>query len=135
MTTQELSAPADFSTVEASRSNLWKDALARLVANRLAVVGVIPIVLLFFIAIFGPYLTPYDFLAQDFTARLVSPSGEHWLGTDELGRDVFSRILYGRAHGRIGGRDLEPLSALSLASSWARWPAIWEGGSTCWWCG
>ena len=95
MTTQELSAPADFSTVEASRSNLWKDALARLAANRLAVVGIIPIVLLFFIAIFGPYLTPYDFLAQDFTARLASPSSEHWLGTDELGRDVFSRILYG----------------------------------------
>ena len=95
MTTQELSAPAGFSTVEASRSSLWKDALARLVANRLAVVGIVPIILLFFIAIFGPYLTPYDFLAQDFTARLASPSGEHWLGTDELGRDVFSRILYG----------------------------------------
>ena len=57
--------------------------------------GVIPIVLLFFIAAFGPYLTPYDFLAQDFTARLVAPSSEHLLGTDELGRDVFSRILYG----------------------------------------
>ena len=94
MTTQELSATT-FRSPQASRSNLWRDALARLVANRLAVVGIIPIILLFLIAIFGPYLTPYDFLVQDFSARLDSPSQDHWLGTDELGRDVFSRILYG----------------------------------------
>ena len=95
MTTQEITATSEIEIDEASRTNLWRDALSRLAANRLALVGILPIVLLFFIAIFGPYLTPYDFLAQDFTARLVSPSSEHWLGTDELGRDVFSRILYG----------------------------------------
>ena len=95
MTTQEITAPNDIELAEASRSNLWRDAIARLVANRLAVIGILPIILLFFIAIFGPYLTPYDFLAQDFTARLASPSSEHLLGTDELGRDVLSRILYG----------------------------------------
>ncbi|MDE0465088.1 MAG: ABC transporter permease [Caldilineaceae bacterium] len=95
MTTQEHTAGNEVDIVEASRTNLWKDAVARLVANKLAVIGIIPIVLLFFIAVFGPFLTPYDFLAQDFTARLAAPSSEHWLGTDELGRDVLSRILYG----------------------------------------
>jgi peptide/nickel transport system permease protein len=95
MTIQEITATSEIELDEASRTNLWRDALSRLAANRLALVGILPIVLLFFIAIFGPVLTPYDFLVQDFTARLASPSSEHLLGTDELGRDVFSRILYG----------------------------------------
>ncbi|MXX24196.1 MAG: ABC transporter permease, partial [Caldilineaceae bacterium SB0668_bin_21] len=76
MTTQEITATSDIEIAEASRTNLWRDAVARLAANRLALVAILPIVLLFFIAAFGPYLTPYDFLAQDFTARLASPSSE-----------------------------------------------------------
>jgi ABC-type dipeptide/oligopeptide/nickel transport system permease subunit len=46
-------------------------------------------------ALIGPYLAPYDFLAQDINAALQGPSAQHWFGTDELGRDIFSRLLYG----------------------------------------
>ena len=46
-------------------------------------------------AIFAPYVTPYDAITLDPPARLQGPSAEHWLGTDQLGRDTFTRILYG----------------------------------------
>jgi peptide/nickel transport system permease protein len=46
-------------------------------------------------AVFAPYLTPYDAITLDPPARLQGPSAEHWLGTDQLGRDTLTRILYG----------------------------------------
>ena len=75
--------------------NLYKDAYNRLVANKLAVVGMIVLFLVFFVAIFGPYITPYDFLDQDLMARNQPPSMKHWFGTDDLGRDILSRVIYG----------------------------------------
>ena len=75
--------------------SLLKDAFTRLVANKLAVIGMVLVVLLFFIAIFGPYITPYDFLSQDLLARNQGPTWAHWFGTDDLGRDILSRVIYG----------------------------------------
>jgi peptide/nickel transport system permease protein len=75
--------------------SLWRDAWYRLVRNKLAVVGLAIIIVLAFAAIFGPYLTPYDFLSQNLDARNLAPGLAHWFGTDDLGRDVFSRVLYG----------------------------------------
>lgn len=76
-------------------ASLWGDAWARLRANKIAMVGLAIIGLLLFVAIFGPWLTPYDFLSQNLEARNLAPSLTHWLGTDELGRDVASRVIYG----------------------------------------
>jgi peptide/nickel transport system permease protein len=75
--------------------SLWHDAWQRLIRNKLAVVGMVMIVILAFAAAFGPLLTPYDFLSQDLASRNVGPSLTHLFGTDDLGRDVFSRVLYG----------------------------------------
>jgi ABC-type dipeptide/oligopeptide/nickel transport system permease subunit len=75
--------------------SLWQDAVRQFVKNRLAVGGFIIIILFIFAAFFGPYLAPYDFLDQDLSNTLQTPSAEHWLGTDELGRDIFSRVLHG----------------------------------------
>ena len=80
---------------EEKQFSLAKDAFDRLVANKLALVGMLLVVFLFFIAIFGPYITPYDFLSQDLHARNQSPSWVHWFGTDDLGRDILSRVIYG----------------------------------------
>ena len=75
--------------------NLWREAWRRLRRNRLAVAGLVVIAVLAFAALFGPMLTPYDFLSQDLDARNMGPTLAHWLGTDDLGRDVLSRIIYG----------------------------------------
>lgn len=75
--------------------SLWRDAWSRLLRNRLAVAGLVMVVVLVFAAAFGPMLTPYDFLSQNLEARNLAPSLSHWFGTDDLGRDVFSRVLYG----------------------------------------
>jgi peptide/nickel transport system permease protein len=75
--------------------SLWGDAWGRLLKNKLAVAGLVMVLILAFAAAFGPMLTPYDFLSQDLGARNAGPSLHHLFGTDDLGRDVFSRVLYG----------------------------------------
>src|SRR6186713_2356400 len=51
------------------------------------------LILIVFAAIFGPYVVPYDPLASDTSAALKAPSAAHWFGTDQLGRDIFSRVI------------------------------------------
>ncbi len=69
---------------------------ARIVArNRAAVVGAAIILIAFVGAFGGQYVMPYDPYATDLPARLAPPSLEHWMGTDRVGRDIFSRILAG----------------------------------------
>jgi peptide/nickel transport system permease protein len=80
---------------EDRKYSLWSDALARLMANKMAVISLVLVILLILIALVGPYITPYDFLSQDLDARNQPPSWEHWLGADNLGRDVLSRVIYG----------------------------------------
>ena len=63
--------------------------------NRLGVGGLVIIVIVFFIAIFAPFLSLYDPGKTDVSLKLKTPSFQHYLGTDQLGRDVFSRMLYG----------------------------------------
>lgn len=75
--------------------SVWGDAWKRLRKNRLSMVGLVIIALFLFAAIFGRILAPYDFLEQNIGNQLQPPSSEHFLGTDALGRDIFSRLLYG----------------------------------------
>jgi len=63
--------------------------------NRLGVGGLVIIVIVFFIAIFAPFLSFYDSGKTDVSLKLNPPSFQHYLGTDQLGRDVYSRMLYG----------------------------------------
>lgn len=67
-------------------------ALAR---NPLAMVGLAIVLGLVFAAAFAPWLAPYSPLASDLGNRLAPPSAAHWMGTDELGRDIFSRVIHG----------------------------------------
>jgi len=73
------------------RHDVWK----RFRQNRLAVVGLVIIVLLILMAIFAPLIAPYGYAERTPGAFRQSPSGDHLFGTDRIGRDVFSRIIYG----------------------------------------
>ena len=67
----------------------------RFATHKVAVVALVVIVLLVVVALFAPAIAPKDPNAQSLSDSLQSPSGAHWLGTDELGRDVLSRLIYG----------------------------------------
>lgn len=81
---------------EIGEEETWLDQAKILIRqNKLAAVSGIVIVLMILTAVFAPLAAPYDHLAQNLTERLQAPSMAHWLGTDELGRDVLSRIIFG----------------------------------------
>lgn len=63
--------------------------------NKLAMIGLSIVLALILVTIFAPLLAPYDPLAADLANRIQSPSAEHWFGTDQLGRDILSRLIYG----------------------------------------
>ena len=76
--------------------NRFRDELRRMLRqNKLAVFSAIVILLMILGAIFAPYLTRWKVGEMDLRNRLAPPSAEHWLGTDEGGRDIWTRILYG----------------------------------------
>jgi peptide/nickel transport system permease protein len=61
----------------------------------LAALGIVLLMLFLICALFAPWLAPYDPAQLDLTGRLMAPSAAHWFGTDELGRDILSRTIYG----------------------------------------
>ncbi|MCG3420530.1 nickel transporter permease [Oceanobacillus sp. M65] len=74
---------------------LWLEAGFRIIKSKTALIGVIIIVLLVLTAILAPVIATHSPTAQDIVNRYQAPSSDHLLGTDELGRDIFSRIVYG----------------------------------------
>lgn len=77
--------------VESWEPNFWQ----RLFSNKMAVFGAAVILILFITAIFAPLIAPYPYDAIDLPQMLKAPNSENILGTDEFGRDIFSRIVYG----------------------------------------
>ncbi|WP_113153891.1 ABC transporter permease [Nitratireductor sp. OM-1] len=82
------------SRLQANMGRAWRVWTA-LLRNPLAVVGALIVLVLVVMAIFAPLIAPYSPVGQDLANRLMPPSSEHWMGTDELGRDIYSRVVYG----------------------------------------
>ena len=78
-----------------ARSSLFLDAWRRLLRDKLAVAGMILIVLFVIAAIFAPVIAPYSPIEQNLLQRRQPPSSQYWMGLDEVGRDVFSRLIFG----------------------------------------
>jgi oligopeptide transport system permease protein len=74
---------------------LWKDATRSFARNRLAMVGLVFVVLMVVCAVFAPRLAPWPYYKTDLASNLQFPSAKHLMGTDDVGRDVLSRIIYG----------------------------------------
>lgn len=75
--------------------SIWRIAFRRFMKNRVAVVSAIFLVVIIVVAAIAPLLTPYNPNAVNILMPHAEPSADHWLGTDESGRDVFSRLLVG----------------------------------------
>lgn len=80
--------------VERERS-LWSDAWRRLSRNAFAMLGLVLLAIILTVAVFASQIAPFDPNLQDYSSAMQAPSGTHWLGTDNFGRDILSRIMYG----------------------------------------
>ncbi len=101
---------------------IWK----RLRKQRLAMIGGGILFLLLFVALCAPVLAPHDPMEQNLYARLQPPSLEHPLGTDDFGRDILSRMIYGsRISLRIGGASIT--AALLVGTLLGLWAGYWGG--------
>jgi peptide/nickel transport system permease protein len=78
-------------------------ALRRLFRRKGAVIGLIVLMLFIAMAVFAPLIAPYDPNAQTWTAVRRAPSGLHWFGTDDVGRDVLTRVMYGARASLVAG--------------------------------
>lgn len=73
----------------------WSDAWLRLKRNPTAVAGMIVVIIMILVGVLAPVIAPYGYAEVDKTAMAQPPSAEHWFGTDSMGRDLFSRCVYG----------------------------------------
>jgi peptide/nickel transport system permease protein len=81
--------------VQPSRLQRLQEGLSVLLASKVALIGLLIVFFWVFVAIFAPLLTPYTPTEQDYVAQNEGPSRAHPLGTDDLGRDIWSRLIYG----------------------------------------
>ncbi len=105
-TPQESSTPPPATTLTRPRHRFRE----KLVRNKPALTGLIILLVLASLAILAPVIMPYDWKQQDIINRFKTPSADHWFGTDELGRDILSRVIYGARYSLVMG-----LSAVALS--------------------
>ncbi|PAE08318.1 diguanylate cyclase [Terribacillus saccharophilus] len=75
--------------------SVWKETILNVLKNKMAVLGFTLLLVIGFFAIAGPHMVPFDPAKQDLVNTNVAPNSEHWFGSDDLGRDVWSRTWYG----------------------------------------
>ena len=88
----------------------FKRIMKQMRKNKMAMLGLIIFLIELILLVLAPLIIPYDYTAMDIMAIQQGPSAQHWFGTDELGRDIFSRILY-------GGRYSVTMGLISVAIS------------------
>ncbi len=84
-------------------TNLWSDAWKRLLRNKLAVCGLVMVLFFIFLAIFADVIAPYPYAETHMDKANQFPNGEFWMGSDPLGRDLLSRLIYGARISMIVG--------------------------------
>ncbi|MBA2879415.1 peptide/nickel transport system permease protein [Anoxybacillus kamchatkensis] len=80
---------------EEKATSLWKEGWIRFRKNKMALIGSGIVLFFILLAIFAPFIAPYDMNDQQLSMRLQAPSKDHIFGTDDFGRDIFSRVVYG----------------------------------------
>lgn len=102
--------------LEAIRKQLEKEQrdlrIKAFIKNKLSVIGLTIVLILIVIAVVAPLITKFDPYEVDVVNRLSNPSAEHWFGTDALGRDVYSRVIYGTRISLIVGFSVSVISGV-----------------------
>lgn len=97
----------------------WAKLFWMMKSSPLTLVGGVIIVLILLLMVLSPWITPHDPNAINLSARLLPPSAAHWFGTDEVGRDLFSRVLVGSQQSVVAG-----LVVVGIAGDWVRCWAV-----------
>ena len=97
--------------VRLRRQGQLGQVMHRLRKNKVAMVGLFVLAAIIVLAVFSPWIAPYDYAKTSKTERYALPSAAHWFGCDAMGRDIFSRILYGARASLLMG-----LSATAVAT-------------------
>ena len=107
-TTNNQQVASEFDKQQSQLKEIWR----RFKRNRVAVVALCLLLFLVCVAVFGPFLTKYEMDGQVAKERLLGPSAAHVMGTDQLGRDVFTRIVYGTRVSLLAGFAATIMSSL-----------------------
>jgi len=112
------------------RINELKRTLRILVDSPLCVIGFIIILILFVSAIFANFIAPYDPYEIDISNKLIPPNVNHWFGTDDVGRDVFSRVIYGSRYALLSGIIVVSIAVIigSIVGLLGSYPGGFGGG-------
>src|SRR4030095_6360370 len=92
---QEFAIKAEAIDLPTAQIGYWRVVWRRFKRHRVAYVGCFFFAFLVFLTIAGPYMAPYELDQVSLSERMQMPSAKHWLGTDELGRDTWVRIMHG----------------------------------------
>jgi peptide/nickel transport system permease protein len=105
-----IAEPTVSTPVASEEANDRRDRLRQVLRSATFLTGLAVVLFWVFCAIFGSVIVPYDPYADDLMNALMPPSAEHWFGTDQLGRDVFSRVI-------VGARDILTIAPLATLIS------------------
>lgn len=84
-----------FLEIKSEPNSIWMETIRSLLRNKSVLIGGVILLVMFILGLLAPLIAPYDPLSQQIMDRLMPPSSSHLFGTDNFGRDVFSRVIYG----------------------------------------
>jgi peptide/nickel transport system permease protein len=93
-------------------NSVFREFMRLLFRNKLAIAGLIVLIAILILAMLAPLIMPFDYAAQNYQSRMQFPNATHWFGTDNFGRDIFSRVLYGSRYTMLIGIVVVSSSAL-----------------------
>jgi len=92
-------------------NTLFREFVRRLLRNKMGIAGLVTLFLILIMAVFAPLIIPYDYAKQNYESTLQFPNLKHWFGTDNFGRDILSRIIYGSRYTMFIGFTVVTISA------------------------